>query len=200
MKILAAGDLHGDMRAAKRLADKAKKNKVDLVVLSGDLTYADTSTKGLIGPFKKANQKVLIIPGNHESPATTSALAEIYDITDLHGYAVKIKDVGIFGAGSANLGPFQLGDKEVQDLLVKGFKKIKSAKKKVMITHVHPDKTMMSKFSLWLPGSKAVAKAIEELQPYIAICSHIHEAEGLEERIGKTRLINVGKKGKIIEV
>jgi len=36
MKILAAGDLHGDINAAKKLAEKAKKQKVDLVVLSGD--------------------------------------------------------------------------------------------------------------------------------------------------------------------
>ena len=58
MKILAAGDLHGDINAAKKLAEQAKKEKVDLVVLSGDLTYGEVSTKGLIGPFKKANQQV----------------------------------------------------------------------------------------------------------------------------------------------
>lgn len=200
MKILAAGDLHGDINAAKRLAAQAKKEKVDLVVLSGDLTYGETSTKGLIGPFKKANQKVVIIPGNHESPATTSALAEIYGVTDLHGYSIKVGDVGIFGASAVNIGIFQADEKEIFSMLSKGFEKIKNAKKKVMITHGHPDKTMMAKMSNFVPGSVGVEKAIRKLKPDIAICSHVHEAEGLEERVGKTRLINVGKKGKIIEI
>jgi uncharacterized protein len=200
MRILAAGDLHGDINAAKKLAEKAKKAKVDLVVLSGDLTYGEISTKGLIGPFKKAKQKVLIIPGNHESPATTSALAEIYGLTDLHGYSMKVGDVGIFGAGSANIGIFQLDEREIYDLLDKGFKKIKSTKKKIMVTHCHPDYTLMSKMSNVVPGSKGIARAIKKFKPDIAICSHIHEAEGIEEKIGNTTLINVGKKGKVIEI
>ena len=35
MKILASGDLHGDIGLAKRLAERAEKEKVDLVVLCG---------------------------------------------------------------------------------------------------------------------------------------------------------------------
>ncbi len=200
MKILAAGDLHGDINAAKKLAAKAKKAKVDLVVLSGDLTYGEISTKGLIGPFKKNKQRVLIIPGNHESPATTSALAEIYGVTDLHGYSMKVGDVGIFGAGSANIGIFQLDEKELFGLLEKGFNKIKNTKKKLMITHCHPEYTLMAKMSTMVPGSKGIAKAIKKFKPDIAICSHVHEAEGIEEKLGKTTLINVGKRGKIIEI
>lgn len=201
MKILAAGDLHGDVNAAKRLAAKAKKAKVDLVVISGDLTLSEISTKGLIGPFKKAKQKVLILPGNHESPATTASLAEIYGITDLHGYSMKVGDVGIFGAGAANIGIFQLNEKELYDLLEKGFKKIKNAKKKLMITHCHPEYTLMAKMGHEaIPGSKGVTRAINKFKPDIAICSHAHEAEGIEEKMGDTKLINVGKKGKIIEL
>lgn len=169
MKILAAGDLHGDINAAKKLAEKAKKENVDLVILSGDLTFGEVSTKGLIGPFKKAKQKVIIIPGNHESPATTSALAEIYGITDLHGYSMQLGDIGLFGAGSANIGIFQLDEKELYDLLEKGFKKIKNAKKKIMITHCHPDHTLMSKMSNFVPGSRGIARAIKKFQPDIAI-------------------------------
>ena len=39
MKILASGDLHNDSRAAEKLAEKAEKEKVDLVILCGDITY-----------------------------------------------------------------------------------------------------------------------------------------------------------------
>ncbi len=201
MKILAAGDIHGDLDAVKRLADKAEKENVDLVVLSGDLTMGESSTKGLLGPFIKKNQKVVLIPGNHESIATTAALAEIYKATNLHGYSIYLGDVGLFGCGSANIGIFQLEEKEISDLLKKGFDKVKDKRKKIMVTHVHPDKTLMAKLGhINIPGSSAVREFIEKHQPDIAICSHVHEAEGMEEMIKSTKVINVGKAGKIIEI
>ena len=46
----------------------------------------------------------------------------------------------------------------------------------------------------------AIRKAIEEFQPDVFIAGHIHEAEGLSEKIGKTRVYNVGRKGRIIEL
>ena len=130
MKILAAGDIHGDTRQAKKLASKAKKEKVDLVILCGDLTYAETSTSGLIGPFVKAKKKIVLIPGNHETIATADFLADLYDVTNLHGYSIKIGNVGLFGCGSANIGLFQLQEKDIYSLLKKGFEKIKNKKKK----------------------------------------------------------------------
>jgi hypothetical protein len=58
----------------------------------------------------------------------------------------------------------------------------------------------MEKFTKLLPGSKGVNKAIKQFHPDILLCSHVHEAEGIEEKIGDTRVINVGKKGKIFEI
>ncbi len=200
LRILAAGDIHGDVDLAKRLAEKAKKEHVDLVVLCGDLTYADQSTDNLIKPFKKLHEKVLLIPGNHEPVATADFLAELYEVKNIHGYSVKYKDVGIFGAGGANIGLFQLDEKEIYDLLKKGFDKIKYLKKRIMVTHVHPSESKIEKFTKIFPGSSGVKKAIDSLQPDLLLCSHVHEAEGIEERIGKTKVINVGRRGKIIEI
>ena len=45
-----------------------------------------------------------------------------------------------------------------------------------------------------------VKKAIEKFHPDLLLCSHVHEAEGIEEKIGKTKVISVGKKGKIIKI
>ncbi len=200
MKILAAGDIHGDTGQAKKLADQAEKEKVDLVILCGDLTMAEKSTEGIIGPFVKKGKKVILIPGNHETIATADFLAELYDVINLHGYSIKYKDVGLFGCGGANIGLFQLSESEIFSALKKGFENIKNYKKKIMITHVHPSETIMEKFTQFFPGSKGIRKAIDEFKPDILLCSHVHEAEGIEEKIGKTRVINVGKAGKIIEI
>jgi len=200
LKILAAGDIHGDTGLAEKLAERAEKEHVDLVILCGDLTMMEQSTDNIIGPFKKRNEKVLLIPGNHETVATADFLAELYGVKNVHGYSVKYKDVGLFGCGGANIGLFQLDEKEIYDLLKKGFDKIKYLEKKIMVTHVHPDKSKIEKFTKIFPGSSGVRKAIEKFHPDILLCSHVHEAEGIEEKIGKTKVISVGKKGKIIEI
>ena len=200
LKILAAGDIHGDTSQAKKLAEQAENENIDLVVLCGDLTYAETSTEGIIGPFVKKHKKVILIPGNHETVATADFLAELYGAINLHGYSIKYKDVGFFGCGGANIGLFQLGEDEIFELIKKGYDRIKDAKKKILVTHVHPSGSLMEKFSSIFPGSEGVKKAIDTFKPDFLLCSHVHEAEGIEEMIGKTKVINVGKKGKIIEV
>jgi hypothetical protein len=200
MKILAFGDLHGDQGLAKKLADKAEKEKVDLVILCGDITQFDADTTNLVGQFKKKHKKVLLIPGNHESVATADFLAEFYGVKNIHGYSVKYENVGIFGAGGANIGPNFVSEKELYDLLRKGFEQIKYLRKKIMVTHVHPTKTKMEKLTKFVPGSDGVLKAVEKFKPDLLLCSHVHEAEGIEEKIGRTRILNVGKEGKIIDI
>ncbi|MBS3136787.1 metallophosphoesterase [Candidatus Woesearchaeota archaeon] len=200
LRILAAGDIHGDTGLANKLAEKAEKEKVDLVILCGDLTYAEESVEGIIGPFVKRKEKVLLIPGNHETLATADFLAEFYKVKNIHGYSVKYKDVGIFGAGGANIGLFRIPEEEIYGLLKKGFDSIKGLKKKIMVTHVHPTGSKMEKFTSIFPGSSGVKKAIDSFKPDILLCSHVHEAEGIEEIVGKTKVINVGRAGKIIEI
>jgi len=207
LKILAAGDIHGDSRLANQLAKRAEKEKVDLVILTGDLTMGDQPTKGIISPFTKKNKKVLIIPGNHDSFATTDFLAELYGVKNIHGYSVKYEDVGIFGCSAVNIGVNAIGDSETYKLLKKGFDNIKYLKKRIMVTHTPPTNTKMEKLSHAFIGSKdievaskGVERAVRKLKPDLLLCSHLHEAEGIEEILDKTLVINVGRRGKIIEI
>ncbi len=197
-KILAAADLHGESKLAKRLADRAEKEHVDLVVLCGDI-MGWRETKGIIKPFKDAGKKVLIIPGNHESFATADFLAELYGVSNIHGYSVKYENLGFFGAGGATrIGPVMTSEKEIFETLKKAHSNLKGIEKKIMVTHMHPSDSL-SEFS-GIPGSRAIRKAIEQFKPDILLHGHIHEAAGFEQIIGKTRVVNVGREGKIIEV
>ena len=196
-KLLAAGDFHGDKTAARKLAELAEKENVDLVILNGDLVEEE-DTSGIIGPFVAKKKKVIILPGNHETIATADFLAELYNITNLHGYYMRIGDIGFFGCGGANIGLAQLTEEEIYETLKKGFEKVKDMRKKIMVTHIHPANTKMELFSKFVQGSKGLRKAIDKFKPDILICGHVHEAEGIEEIVGKTRVLNVGKKGKII--
>ncbi len=197
-KILAVGDIHGDTGLVKKLAQRAKKENVDLVILAGDMTFVENSTKNLIGPFVKAKKQVLLIPGNHESFATADFLAQMYPGTkNIHGYSFQKGNLGIFGAGGGNVINIT-PDKEIFNALQRGHKNIKDMEKKIMVTHMH-HKGSKAEFS-GFPGSKAVKKAIKEFHPDILISAHIHEAGGLQEKIGKTEVINVSRKAVIFEI
>ncbi|TAL57979.1 MAG: hypothetical protein EPN86_00990 [Nanoarchaeota archaeon] len=200
MKILAFGDIHGDTAMAKKLADQAEKENVDLVVVCGDITYHERSLENIIGPFAKKHMKVVLIPGNHESLATADFLAELYGATNLHGYSIKHKGVGLFGCGQANIGPHMISEEEIFNVLKKSYQGLKDMKKKILVSHVHPSGSQMEKFSEFVPGSTGLRKAIDLFKPDLVICAHVHEAGGVEELIGKSRIINVAKKGKIIEI
>ena len=198
LKILAVGDIHGDTGLVKKLAKKAKEENVDLVILAGDLTFVEESVKNIIGPFLKVNKQVLIIPGNHESMATIDFLTEMYpNAKNIHGYSFKKDNLGIFGAGGGDV-IIKTPDKDIFSLLKKAHEGVKDSQHKIMVTHMHPIGSK-SEFSGW-PGSKAVRKAIKEFNPDILINAHIHEAGGMEENIGKTKVINVARKAKIFEI
>ena len=200
MKILAAGCLHSNSDLIERLAVQAEEENVDLVVLAGDLTFGEESTDNIIGPFVSRNRKVALIPGNHETTATADFLAERYGVANLHGYGLNHGEVGLFGCGGANVGLFQLTEDEIFSHLKKSHKYVEEAKKRIMVTHVHPAESMMEQFSNLVKGSTGVTRAIDAFKPDILLCSHVHEASGLEETIGRTRVVNVSKTGKIIEV
>lgn len=199
-KIMAIGDIHGDESLVKKLAKKAKDEKVDIVIIPGDLTWLEQSTKNLIGPFIKENKEVLIIPGNHETIPTLSMLEQMYpNIKNIHGKSIKKNSIGIFGAGySTNTGPFIIDEDELFESLKSSHEKIKDAKKKIMVTHMHPYGGQ-AEFT-GFPGSHAVLKAIKKFKPDLVVSGHIHEAGGIEEQIGKTRVINVARNAAIFEI
>ncbi len=198
-KILAVSDIHGDTGLVKKLAEKAVKENVDLVILAGDLTFAEQSTKNLIGPFVKAKKKILLIHGNHEGIATTDFLSEMYpDTKNIHSYSMTFNDVGIFGAGGADFGNDAMSEKDFKKAIGKAHDKIKNSEKKILVTHMHPQGTKSE--ITGFEGSKSIRNAIEKYQPDFAIFGHIHEAGGTEEKIGKTRVINVARKEKIFEI
>ncbi len=199
MRILGAGDIHGDMKSVEKLAEKAEKEKVDLVILCGDIAE-ENSIENILKPFQEKQKKVLLVSGNHESLATADFLATINNnVKNIHGYSVRYDNIGIFGCGLANCGVHGASEEEIFKVLKQGHERISYLKKKIMVTHVHPKYSKMAKLSIENFGSIGVSKAIKELKPDIVLCSHLHEASGIEEKIGNTRVINVGVEGKIIE-
>ena len=202
MKILAASDIHGDQQNIEELVKLAEKEKVDAIILAGDLTFGESSLVGIVGPFKKIGKPIMLIPGNHETPATVDFLCKKYapGVYNLHGRAMKIYDIGFFGVGGANIGLFQMDEVDTFEYLKRSFEKIKDSRVKVMVTHAPPYGTKVDMIGPNHVGSRAIREAIEKFKPDICLCGHIHETFGMEDKINHTLIVNVGRKGTIIEI
>jgi uncharacterized protein len=196
LRILAAGDFHGNPRIAKQLAERAEREKVDLVILTGDLVGL-VPTKEIIKPFKDKKQRIVFVPGNWETEEDAQRLEAQYKIKNLENHYLKYKNTGLIGIGSADWALYP-DEEQTFEHLKKEHSKIKDLEKKILVSHIHAagTKSELSGFE----GNMGLRKAIEKFQPDIFISGHIHELEGVEEKIGKTRVINVGKKGKILEI
>jgi Icc-related predicted phosphoesterase len=201
MKILAATDIHGDVDLVKNLVKKALKNKVDAVVLCGDLTMFSMEVEGLIKPFKEAGLKVLAIPGNHESFATLDFFSKFYkpNVINLDEEVYEHENIAFFGGSGTRMGVPGEPEKKIEKSLLEKGREVEGLAKRVMVVHEPPHNTKLDNIG-FPAGSIGVRKAIEKLQPDLCLCGHMHETFGLEDRIKKTRVINVGREGIILEL
>jgi len=193
VKILAAADLHGNVGIAKKLSEKARKAKVDLVVLAGDIYGYTQGEEKILEPFNNAKQKVVFVPGNLDTRGENAILKN--DAKSIHNYYVTYGDVGIAGIGSADW-KMELDKGDLREIK-RNFEKMKS-KKKILVSHLHARGTK-AEFS-GIPGDRILREAVENLKPDLLIAAHIHEGEGIEDKIGRTKVIQVGRKGKILEI
>ncbi|MCD4771191.1 metallophosphoesterase [archaeon] len=193
LKILAAGDIHGDFDIAKKLSKKGKKGKVDLVVLAGDIYGYSGEGEGILSPFKEAGQKVVFVPGNLDFDKNLEDLGRVGKNID--NYYVSYGGIGIVGIGSPNW-KLSLNEEDLKSIK-RNFSRMRN-KKKILVSHLHAEGTK-AEFS-GVPGEKVLREAVEEFKPDLLIAAHIHEGEGIEDKIGTTRVIQVGKKGKILEI
>jgi Icc-related predicted phosphoesterase len=49
-------------------------------------------------------------------------------------------------------------------------------------------------------GSRAILDTIEEKQPPLVVCGHIHESAGERATIGPSQVLNAGPTGTVLEL
>jgi Icc-related predicted phosphoesterase len=200
MKILAFVDLHSSLKALKEIKNKVKN--VDLIICAGDISIFEQKIEYLLEQLDKLNKPILIIPGNHETAEDIKAASLVFkNIIDLHKKVHKKGDHLFLGYGE---GGFSMVDKEFEKIAKKFEKEIKKQEHKnskiILITHGPPYKTKLDNLDGHSCGNKSVKNFIKKVKPDLAISGHLHENSGKEDKIGKTRLINPGPKGKIINI
>jgi len=198
LRILAFSDLHGDQTLIDRVKQASKD--CDLVLCCGDITPAHGKTIDIARRIGRLDARVLAIPGNFELPNEMSIACKELGWTDLHGKSFEISNVVFAGCGGGNIGPFgtpyELSEQEFKELL----DKLDTSKPFVFVSHCPPKGFVDEPRQGLHVGSEAIRKFIEEKQPMFQFCGHIHESGGEEASIGNTRIINVAKQIKLLDI
>ncbi|RBQ23672.1 3',5'-cyclic adenosine monophosphate phosphodiesterase CpdA [Candidatus Methanobinarius endosymbioticus] len=207
MNILAISDVHGAEQ--KGLYDYLSKNKMDLLIISGDIT--DFGPLEFVGDFLNKLSKyiniLLAVPGNCDPVEVKNKIDESAAIC-IHEDVIEYGNVVMYGFGGSNPTPFDTPGEMDEDTLYNSIKKIidsksiESIKKpsenfpygkvSILITHAPPKNTETDKISSGAHvGSESIRRIIKEYNPRINICGHIHEARAFDI-LDETTIINPG--------
>jgi Icc-related predicted phosphoesterase len=171
---------------------------VDLVIIAGDITDFGPSELGedILNEVSSYDVPVLAIPGNCD-PESIHGKIECSNAINIHARSIVIKNVGICGFGGSNPTPFntplEFEEVEIYDEARKAMESIKDQKITLMVTHAPPHGTNTDLVDSGVHvGSESLRKVIEEFQPSLNVCGHVHEAQGTD-KIGKTLVVNAGQ-------
>lgn len=191
-RLLIASDIHNNKKVVDKLLKIANENTVDLIILAGDIATYDSFNPDILKDLVK-KYKVLFVPGNCDFDKDINKLNEMGINLDKKSYSFN--GIHFIGIGSQN---WKLNlNKEDFEELKSVFDKVKS-KKTILISHLHVKNTI-AEFS-GIKGDNYLKKIIDKYQPLLVFCGHVHEAEGLKDKINKSQIIQVGKKGLIIDL
>ena len=188
------GDVHGRIR---RIKDIPELEKAAGVILTGDLTTLGgvAAARHVIEAIEAVTPVVLAQIGNMDRPEVNDWL-EARGI-NLHRNVRKLlPNVALLGVGGSTFSPFgtpsEFPEARFSEWLEELAMRAGSTQHIVLAAHNPPYNTACDRTSNGIHvGSSAVRDFIEEHQPAICLCGHIHESVGME-RIGRTIVANPG--------
>ncbi|OPX73781.1 MAG: Calcineurin-like phosphoesterase superfamily domain protein [Methanosaeta sp. PtaB.Bin005] len=144
---------------------------------------------------------VLIVPGNMDHRDVVPDLWEKAGFIVLHRSSFRHKEYGFLGMGGMIArDPRRLGDPnryyhrddEVYSVLEKAYQEVAGTRAKIVIVHQPPRGACDILYNGERSGSSELRRFIENYQPDLVLCGHIHEDRG-ECHIGSTLVVNVGE-------
>ncbi len=196
MKLLVFSDLHCDARAARRLVELSAD--VDAVVGAGDFANLRRGIERTLDVLRAIDKPAVLVPGNSESDAELAAACRGWGGAHvLHGSGTTIDGIDFWGLGGGvpvtPFGDWSFDFTEAQAAaLLAG-----CPRGAVLVSHSPPKGAVDVSSNGASLGSVAVRRAIEDKQPALVVCGHIHHSAGQTSRIGGTPVVNAGPVGRV---
>jgi Icc-related predicted phosphoesterase len=196
-RLMVFSDIHNDLAALR----KAMAVEADYYFLAGDLVNWGRGLDKMAEPMLAKADRVYVMPGNHESAADVAEFCARHGFHDFHGATLEVGGVHVAGLGYSSPTPFATPGEYSEAEMGERLEKFVGLSPLVLICHAPPYDTALDRIHEGLHGgSKAVREFIEKHPPRDFFCGHIHEAEGIEIKMGATRARNVGKRGYLLEI
>ena len=197
MKLLIFSDIHTDWKTLERLL----ATEADYYIAAGDQVSWERGLDQCGQILKTRGDKVWVLPGNHEKASQIAAMCEKFGLNDFHERSFEVGRWQVAGLGYSSITPFDTPGEYTEEQIEAKLAKFAGLKPLVLVCHAPPHDTALDQIRPGLhAGSTAVREFIEKHQPDYFFCGHIHEAEGAEITMGKTRARNVGKKAYLLEL
>ena len=196
MNALIFSDLHNDWRRLNQLLDL----EADYYFVAGDLVSWSRGLEQAGQLLKRRAGRVYVIPGNHETESQIAAMCERFGLANLHARSIEIGGVHVAGLGYSSLTPFDTPGEYTEHDFERRLEAFRELRPLVLICHSPPKGTLLDRAGGNRHyGSTAVMSFLEKQQPAYFFCGHVHEAEGVQDRIGSTIGVNVGKTGCVLD-
>jgi hypothetical protein len=196
-RLLVFSDIHNDARALERLMAV----DADYYFAAGDLVSWGRGLDKMGEIMKPRAGRVYVLPGNHETEADIAAFCARFGFVNFHGGTVQVGEMQVGGLGYSSPTPFDTPGEYSEEEMAERLTEFEKLDNLAMVCHTPPLDTALDRVHEGLhAGSSAVRDFIERVQPAHFFCGHIHEAEGVVVQMGRTRAMNVGKKGYLLEV
>jgi Icc-related predicted phosphoesterase len=197
MKALIFSDIHGDIKTLNRLLDI----EADLYIAAGDLGNWGRGLDKAGEALQRRGSSVWVLPGNHESETQVAAMCEKYGLHNFHGRTFEVDGLHFAGLGYSNPTPFDTPGEYSEEELARRLEPFAGLQPLVLVCHCPPKGTLLDRAGANRHfGSTSVLEFLQRRQPAWFFCGHIHEAEGVRDRIGATSAANAGKRGCLLDL
>lgn len=195
LNVLGLVDIHWSGRSALELPDLSE---IDLVLLGGDLTNfrGVEVARRIIDEIRAAGPEVLAVCGNCDLPEVEGYLEEEGIALDRRA---RVVNDALFVGLSAGLPfggcPYERTETEFAEACTKAREAAEAmtvAGPAILLSHQPPRGTRCDRvLRIKHVGSRSIRRLVEEWQPDLVLCGHIHESRG-RDTIGRSVVINPG--------
>jgi len=200
MKILAFTDTHMSTVAEKKIVEKARKDKPDIMLCCGDFTVFMHDAHKFLKRINSLNITTYLIHGNHEHEHMIADMCKKHkNIKFIHKKAIEHKDLLIMGYGgdgfSVSDPMFKFTARSFEQIIMK-----KKKHKKILMLHQPPHNSGIDIIYGDFAGNKTTKRFIEKHKIHLVLAGHLHENSGKMHEHKGTKYINPGPNGMIIEI